>query len=131
MIITETSSSVNFVDKNDNFVGYSLAQQCCENAWYEVVRVTSEGSKEVDNDYISGDAWIHLGLLEANPDYDSDLLDTSEDGYGNIYEDSEFFVVQNEETLEVAYIRLYNIHNGYYAHVFEWNINTNKGRSSL
>lgn len=129
MIITETSSRVNFVDKNDNFVGYSLAQQCCENAWYEVIRITSEGSKEVDNDYISGDAWIHLGLLEANPDYDSSHLDKDDGGCD--YENIEFFVVQNEETLEVAYIRLYNIHNGYYAHVFEWNINTNKGRSSL
>lgn len=129
MIITETSSRVNFVDKNDNFVGYSLSQQCCENAWYEVIRITSEGSKEVDNDYISGDAWIHLGLLEANPDYDSDHLDKDDDGCD--YENIEFFVVQNEETLEVAYIRLYNIHNGYYAHVFEWDINTNKGRSSL
>ncbi|QPB12353.1 hypothetical protein [Providencia phage PSTCR6] len=125
MIITETSSRVNFVDKNDNFVGYSLARQCCENAWYEVVRITYEGSKEVDNDYISDDAWIHLGLLEANPDYDSDHLPDSD------YENTEIFVVQNEETLEVVYICLYNMHNGYYAHVFEWNINTNKGRSYL
>ncbi len=102
-------SKINFVDKNDVFVGYDMEQSCCEHADWFI-------SETIDP-------------YSYNTDYDS-LKAHDVEGY--IF-DKEFFLevesCELDSGCQVAfrmvaedkpdlYLSIFNSHNGYYGHGF-------------
>lgn len=108
-------AKVNFVDDNNVFVGYDMDQSCCEYAdWFIISR--------------------QLPFDEFETSY-SEYEKPNIDGY---YFDKSFFVqYEGHPDLDMGgcvifkmvgcgdplYLHLFNVHNGYYAHGFEFKIN--------
>lgn len=96
------SSSVNFIDINDNFVGFDMDGQCCEHfGWY----ISREATDDVDV----------VELTEA--ELVGYRFDTT---FVDIYDFDETVVFRLiSDTGGVAYLHLFNSHNGYYSHGWE------------
>ena len=96
--------SYNFVDENDNFVGFDDRQICCED-WGVCLTYNEdwEDSDNLDDDSVE--------FIEDHSDY---VFDTSYKGanYG-------IFRLTREGSKDL-FLHLYNRHNGYYAHGFEF-----------
>jgi len=106
---------VNFVDQNNVFVGYDLAQDCCEHAdWFIADRIHLDPHPDIVK-YEETEA----AMLEGLEPYSFD---------------KEFFEEYTPSSLEAGgmaifklvadgqpdrYLHLYNNHNGYYSHGFE------------
>jgi len=113
-IFEEASGSfaekVNFVDENNVFVGYDLAQDCCEDAgWF----ISDKVEKTTEDDHT------------CSVDVDKYVFDTeffeSKDVYDNDdYEGMAIFrlVAGKDE----KFLHLYNCHNGYYGHGFYFKV---------
>ena len=111
-------SKVNFVDKNNVFVGYDLSQSCCENADWFI-------SKQIRTSVYGND---HETYKEEEFDTEPYVFDT--EFFKRIDESNELdagsmvtFKLINEDTKEERYLHLFNCHNGYYGHGFEFKIN--------
>ena len=99
------SSSINFIDSNDNFVGFDMGGQCCEQfGWYisrEAIAFDDYGSSvELQEEDLVG--------------YRFDT--TFVDNY-NFDETVVFRLVSDKGG--VAYLHQFNSHNGYYRHGWE------------
>jgi hypothetical protein len=105
MKIFETDQRVNFVDKNNVFVGYSLAQDCCEHAdWF--ISKQKECTMPRVRELMNVDNYIFdTNFFEIEEKDDYDVLRFVR--FRLIAEDTELF------------LHLYNHHNGYYSHGFE------------
>jgi len=110
------SDKVNFVDVNNVFVGYNLSQDCCEHAdWFISDKQESEARYEENEEE------------RKVPDvtsynFDKEYFETVQvggefDGGGMV----RFRLVAEDKP--DLYLHLYNIHNGYYSHGFEFKIN--------
>jgi hypothetical protein len=105
------SSKVNFVDENNVFLGYDMEQTCCEDAdWF----IGNEPHNEVP---------VNVEALQ-DVDVSAFMFDTSyfkqaigEFDCGGMV----IFRITNGE--QEKFIHLFNVHNGYYAHGFEFRIN--------
>jgi len=103
-------TKVNFVDERNVMLGYDLAQDCCEDAdWFISDRVESEVCERADD----------------NPDLEGFVFDR--EFFRLIESEGEFeggamvvFRITNGE--KEKHIHLYNVHNGYYGHGFEFKI---------
>lgn len=110
------NSKVNFVDINNVLVGYDTEQNCCEKADYFI------SDKEENEDKDS------QGVLTGLEDY---IFDTSyfkevepkADKYGSCLDSGSMvrfkLISQGKPDL---FLHLYNSHNGYYGHGFEFKI---------
>jgi hypothetical protein len=112
------SEKVNFVDENNVFVGYDTDQSCCEHADYFI----SDKEENEDRD--------NQGILEGLEDYIFDTnyfkeVEPKADNYGSCLDAGRMvrfkLVANNKPDL---YLHLYNSHNGYYGHGFEFGIGT-------
>lgn len=104
-------SKVNFVDKNDVFVGYDLGQCCCEDAGYffstEVTPYNWDDNKLGNaNDYDFQDYVFDVDFFEEVESRDLDA------GGQVVFK----LIAESKPDL---YLHLYNCHNGYYSHGFE------------
>lgn len=98
---------VNFVDKNNVCLGYSLNQQCCENADWFI------------SDKIETDEKVYRQEL-------------NKENLENYYFDKDFIEYLPEAVVfrckckrkPDKYIHLFNLHNGYYSHGFTFNNGT-------
>jgi hypothetical protein len=112
MKIFETYDKVNFVDKNNVFVGYDMGQACCENAYWLISESDkydpeiSYEDKEVD--YLQYTYTRCESILE---DYVFDTKKFYEKYYNPVFK----LIAKGKKDL---YLHLYNEHNGYYAHGF-------------
>lgn len=110
MKIFDADGKVNFVDKNNVFVGYDQGQGCCEWASYFISSKEEEKEREDDD--------------ESAEFFEPYVFDTSyfeEAGEGM----SEGQMVRFKLTapgLPDFYLHLFNCHNGYYGHGFKANI---------
>lgn len=96
------SSSINFIDDRDNFVGFDDNQQCCEQFGWYIARVATDDSQVAE-------------LSEAElVDYRFDT--TFVDNYD--FDEVVVFRLVSDNG-GVAYLHLYNSHNGYYSHGWE------------
>lgn len=120
MIVEKTCAkhkrkTINFVDNNDNFVGFDAdSQYCCEYAYYKFFKKESDQFKE-----------IKLSDLPESAEFIGVSDFSIEDDGSNYF---------NGITFEISggyYLEIVNIHNGYYAHVFEYKINLNQEKGSL
>ena len=101
---------VNFVDENNVFVGYCLDQNCCENAdWFVSEKITPysyDGHNDIKDFDFSGYSFDKLFMQSV----ESDSLDSG----GQVC-----FKMVNKNG-DVKYLNLFNSHNGYYHHGFEF-----------
>ena len=112
--------SINFIDDNDVFVGYDLAQGCCESAGWFI-----EGFGGVFTDAEMGlsgysferdffQEWYPLGDRHGD-----DVQHGLEAGGVAVFRIVADDTVGTPPLGEAAYLVLYNSHNGYYGHGFE------------
>ena len=102
MLIKETKYKVNFIDKNDTFVGFDMEGQCCENyGWYIANSVTDQVQEEIR---CAEGFWF---------DITADPVEYSTDDCYTVA-----FKLVNSSG-EILYLHLFNEHNGYYSH--GWN----------
>jgi len=108
MKIFEENGKINFVDKNNVFVGFDYCCYCCEDFGYHI------DNKEI----------IKEDITRVEEKYDDSILndyifDT------NYYEDTGevaiFKLTSNNK--QDLYLHLYNYHNGYYSHGFKFKDN--------
>lgn len=107
MLIKEESGKINFIDKNDAFVGFDWVTDCCEDFDYFVSKKKEKTYKKDKEDlegYFFDTSWK------------SRYVEKDEDYYNE--ENIAIFKCVNEEG-DVLYLHLYNSHNGYYSH--GWN----------
>lgn len=111
MLIKETnagwSKKINFIDRNDNFVGYDWSGQCCESfGYYFATEVTEHGPSH-------------------QPEHEGFYFDTSVSAidveYTGEYTDEDAGVAFKciNDAGAVIYLHLTNSHNGYYSHGWE------------
>jgi hypothetical protein len=105
MLIKEMDYKINFIDKNDNFVGFDYTSSCCEDfGWFVAAEV---GGVKLDDSAIS-DYWF---------DVNHEPIDTTpEDGYD---EGGTVAFRMTNANGGALYLHLYNHHNGCYSHGWE------------
>ena len=106
---------INFVDENNIFVGYDLEQQCCEHAgWYITDSETPLDDPHTDKN-LEYDGWNFC------PNY-FEKKRVSDDHYVVV-----FRLVKKDK---IKYLHIFNIHNGWYCHGFEF-INGDRTREGI
>lgn len=104
------STSINFIDDLDNFVGYDMDRQCCEDfGWY----ITREAvGYDYDKENLSEVQEAEL----VGYRFDTTFVDNYD------FDDTIVFRLYSS-TGGVAYLHLYNCQNGYYSHIWESSMN--------
>lgn len=107
---------VNFVDKNNCFVGYDLSQSCCEKAGWFI-----SDSKQLKPQPRT-ETPTELPDWAFDPTF-IEFVRPVEDSYSPLDEGGMviFRLVNNSEE---KFLHLYNCHNGYYSHGFTFTANT-------
>ena len=103
----DTRHSWNWVDENNRMVGFANGDQCCEDYGYTFV---SDEDKELDlDDKLEDYSFTGLvgGASYTPEDYDQDDCNT------------ESFEMTSKDGSR-AWLVLWNHHNGYYSHSFEF-----------
>lgn len=124
MRLFNRNGKVNFVDENNVFLGYDMESSCCEHfGWYlnkEPMRIEPEKTEVNDGNINISEFNHYFQKFTFDTEFFQDL--SKEDGY-----DEDSLVVFkihyiNEEGEEIGktFIHLYNLHNGYYGHGFEF-----------
>ena len=104
MKIFEQDDKINFVDENNIFVGFDLYKSCCEDFGWEI----SDPSGVIivpDTDF-TGYVFDKFYFEEKTPESEYDV--------GGAVT---FRLTKNEEEI---FLTLWNYHNGYYAHGFDF-----------
>lgn len=108
MLLKQDGYKINFIDENDCFVGFDNQQDCCEDFGYVVT---------VDGNFCYGDT-------ESDGDFDLSgyMFDTSFNPVEGSDDENEcqhvtFKMIRDSGS--IAYLTLYNSHNGYYCHGWE------------
>ena len=118
MIILETDDKVNFVDQNNVLLGYSLMQNRCGHAdWFINEQALEKCPIEIKD----------LKGINGLSDYNFDVkyfkrIEESED-YSDIYRNLEcggMVIFRITEGVNEKFIHIFNSHNGYYSHGFEF-----------
>lgn len=100
------SARINFIDKNDAFVGFDYSACCCESFGYYVAE--DKTSEQPDIDLSLDGFWFDTSV---QPEY---VEPPEEDRYGEVDGALAFRCVNDKD--EVRYLHLYNYHNGCYSH---------------
>lgn len=111
MKVFEDFGRINFVDKNNVFVGFDFTSDCCEYFGYVFVKVLPE---VVNGNKTKGS--VELSELELK-DFNFDVNFNKDLSVYSEGEATSFRLVNNLN--EEIYLILFNHHNGYYGHGFE------------
>lgn len=112
------SNKVNFVDENNVLVGYDFYGMCCENfGWYISNKPTTDLHDRLFNEDTDENA-----INESLKDWTFDpsffqKLDTNINDYYDYDQRAVFRLVNGDNEL---FLHLYNVHNGYYKHGFDF-----------
>ncbi len=110
MKIFNKNAKINFVDKNNVFVGYDARQSCCELAgWYIKVEITPY---TYDLDYDEHTFYLEDYSFDQN--FFLDNIDSNDLDAGGMVVFK--LICCNKPDL---YLHLFNNHNGYYGHGFK------------
>jgi hypothetical protein len=105
------TQKVNFVDENNVVLGYSLAQNCCEKAgWF----INNKPQRDILADSQASD----FNLTDYRFDttfYDEFNLSSYDDRNVAV-----FRIVNINDDTDEKFIHIYNEHNGYYSHGFDF-----------
>lgn len=115
MKIFEMDGKINFVDENNVFVGYDMHQDCCEHAdWFidEKVWETGEYPATIEPYQQKGgyDGWMfdkEFFKEAQNPDY-------------RYLDEGAMAIFRIHKGTEEKFLHIFNAHNGYYGHGFEF-----------
>lgn len=100
----------NFIDDNDNFVGFDTADDCCANGgWFISDRIHTE----VPSEYANG-----LGI-KIYPEYHFDDSFFEEVSLPLSNGGMVIFKLTAFKTVPDLFLHLFNVHNGYYAKGFK------------
>lgn len=132
----ERNRKYNWVDENDLFVGFDSGTCCCELAHYLYLNKNPVMYPKALNalyDYVSGyiDGFNHedSGIEKIPEDfldlenYKFDPDSTWEGEMAQKYNNTNFVVFKllpDSPQNDAIYLMIYNIHNGYYGHGFEF-----------
>lgn len=110
MQVFERDGKVNFVDENNVFLGYDMNQDCCEHADWFIADTPQEVLPETER--------------EGIPDLKGFVFDTA---FFKQVEGGDFdcggmaiFRIVNKEAEK--FVHIFNTHNGYYGHGFDFAI---------
>jgi len=120
MKIFDKDFKVNFVDENNVFLGYDMGQDCCEYANWFISGKLAECSSEYEEDHTRPDdldGWVFDKEFFQDICYVGNDYDPLDQG-GMVA----FRITKGEEE---AFIHLFNAHNGYYGHGFDFKIGEN------
>lgn len=110
-------NKINFVDENNVLVGYDFSANCCENfGWYVSNKVTADIHDHLFNETAQAGGWDINQLLEGwtfDPTF-FHTLDRSN------YDDDKRVVFRMINGDQEQFLHLWNVHNGYYSHGFEF-----------
>lgn len=111
-------SSINFVDKFDNFVGYDDSCQCCECfGWFFSAQPGTEDG--TPDSAAEGYTWA----VDVPPYYPEELNIPDV----HIEEGAAVSFMATGPDGDVLWLTLYNAHNGYYSHGWEAPFLNDKG----
>ena len=111
MKIFKKDGKINFVDKNNVFLGYDMKEYCCENAdWFIKDTITKNIQDNDCNEDLEGYVFDSSFFKEVEG------MDFYEGGMA-------IFRIVNEESKKEKFIHIFNCQNGYYGHGFEFTIN--------
>ena len=107
--------SINFIDENDNFVGWDNETQCCEDYVYLITDSEVWGGRDPDNkvtDPSKLDGYM----------FDTEYLVIVHREFEDEYYDCATRVIfrLKKVNCKSLYLHLRNAHNGYYAHGFKF-----------
>jgi hypothetical protein len=109
---TQWADKVNFVDDSNTMLGYDLSQDCCEYANWFIDDKIWEGYPDNIKDYQS---------LEG---YDGYRFDTKFIIHKEVSCDVWVAIFKifklNPSQIKEKYVHIFNSHNGYYSHGFEF-----------
>lgn len=120
------AEKVNFVDDNNCFVGYDLSEHCCEDAgWFIDISPWASIPKGKGLDKLQYK--IDFPLYNFDTSYVEEYKNERDFNEGGLVR----FRLTNGESY--IYLHIYNSHNGYYSHGFEYQLdaNTDKKKGSL
>lgn len=122
------SEKVNFIDKNDVFVGYDMSQDCCEDAGYVFLtepEMYGNFDTQIEEDTLDLEGYIFdIDYFEDYGDLD---LEGSKERWNSLDAGGQVFFKLISEGKPDIYLSIYNSHNGYYGHGFDTNINGTTG----
>ena len=121
MKIFDRYGKVNFVDDNNVMLGYDTNQQCCESAGWFV----ADKPKNVIEEPLYNASDAALYGFQFDPTFFQEMEIPISCGEGGIA----IFKIVNEH--REIYLHLYNQHNGYYSHGFEFTKPTTIKKGSL
>jgi hypothetical protein len=111
------SSKVNFVDENNRLVGYDFYQSCCESfGWYiSSSSLFDPKFSVVDDTYAS----VFINQLLEGWVFDPKFFEenTNSENFSVELNQATFRLVKDDKEL---FLHLFNEHNGYYSHGFEF-----------
>jgi hypothetical protein len=116
---------INFVDENNVFVGYDLATDCCERAdWFmsttEDTKPIGENDNRIPVDYYDEyvfDKEYFVEVVPAQEGNDDDKYSCLDEG-GMV----RFKLVSKVPDQPPLFLHIYNSHNGYYSHGFQFGV---------
>lgn len=107
------NGKVNFVDEANTFIGYDLAQDCCEYAsWF--VSKNAECSNIADKELEDETQFPLHGYSIAKTCTHVHFTDL------DAGDAVRFTLIPEHRDKPTLYLYLFNCHNGYYAHSFEF-----------
>jgi hypothetical protein len=111
------STKVNFVDENNVLVGYDFGSNCCEQyGWYIHNKVST---KDVVADSIMNETDDANAINEFLKDwsFDTSFFEIISKGEYDVCATAVFRLVNGDNEL---FLHLFNEHNGYYSHGFDF-----------
>lgn len=104
------SSKVNFVDDNNVMLGYDMAQDCCEHAdWFISNKVENQIIERTEDE-------PNLDGFNFDREFFQEVRNASE------FEEGYMAVFRIVNGVDEKFIHIFNCHNGYYSHGFDFKI---------
>ena len=123
---------VNFVDKNNSFVGFEIGGRCCETYGWFVARKIPMTKEEFKNQYE-----INPNPTLGYENYTFDCELAIPEGYDKVFDNESlsyavFSLSEPHPNYNKIYLIIFNEQNGCYSHGFEFNIHDElKGEGKL
>ena len=110
MQVFDRAGKVNFVDENNVFLGYDLEQNCCEQADWFVADTPQEGQPETES--------------KGTPDLEGFVFDPAffKQVDGGDFDSGGMAIFRIVNGGDEKFIHIFNAHNGYYGHGFEFTV---------
>ena len=106
------TEKVNFVDKNDVYLGYDLSQCCCELADWFID----------DTPHVDGMIPDELPKPRDLESWSFDASYFSKAENARTFEEGAMVIFRITDGVSEKFIHLFNIHNGYYGHGFDFKV---------